>query len=779
MFYNLINHLESRLITQNMPGLNSRMLINSSTSSLKFKSLLLVFFSFLIVEAVSAQKILGFTDANAANQLNWEKQFDSQLSTKYMDNWMQFLSSHPHHVGSPQDKANAVYIADLFRQWGYNTEIESYYVLFPTPKTRLLELTGIKPFKAKLEEPTLKEDKTSGQKSEQLPTYNAYSSDGDVIAELVFVNHGVPSDYEELERMGIDVKGKIVIAKYGGSWRGIKPKVAHEHGAVGCIIYSDPQDDGFAKGDVYPEGAFRPKDGVQRGSVMDMPLYPGDPLTPGVAAVKDAKRLNRSESVTLMKIPVLPISWEDALPLLQSLGGRVVPESWRGGLPITYHIGPGKDKVHLKLQFNWDIKQLYNVIAKLPGSELADEWIIRGNHHDAWVYGATDPVSGIVTVMEEARAIGELVKKGFKLKRTLVYCAWDGEEPGILGSTEWTEDHAAELRKKAVLYLNTDANSRGYIGASGSQSLEPFFNEIADNVIDPETGVSIKERRYALTMVTADNSGRVKMAGNKYINLAALGAGSDWSGFLQFLGISSMNIGFGGEGEGGEYHSIYDSYDHFIKFTDPGFRYEIALAETAGRIILRMANADVLPFDVNSFYKTVAEYVADIKTLLDNSRTGTEQENKMIRDKLFDLAKDPTIIYMSPGMKDAVPYLNFSDLENAMERLKEAAEEFQKQYSSAILLPADKQNELNEILYRAERSLINENGLPKRPWFKHQIYAPGLYTGYGVKTLPGIREAIEQRSWIEAQSNIEIVSKTIETYTEQVHNALNIIRESL
>jgi N-acetylated-alpha-linked acidic dipeptidase len=739
------------------------------------KRLNLVIIFLLIVEAGNAQKIMGFTDTHAAYQIDWEKQFDALLSTKNMDTWMQFLSSHPHHVGSPQDKANAEYIANLFKQWGYQTEIASYYVLFPTPKTRSLELTGTRPFKAKLEEPTLKEDKTSGQKTEQLPSYNAYSADGDVTAELVFVNYGIPSDYDELERMGIDVKGKIVVAKYGGSWRGIKPKVAYEHGAVGCIIYSDPEEDGYAQGDVYPEGSFRPKAGVQRGSVMDMPVYPGDPLTPGVGATKDAKRLNRSEAVTIMKIPVLPISYEDALPLLQSLGGQVVPASWRGGLPITYHVGPSKDKVHLKLQFNWDIKQLYDVIAKLPGSELPDEWIIRGNHHDAWVNGAADPVSGTVSEMEEARAMGELVKKGFKLKRTLVYCAWDGEEPSLLGSTEWTEDHQAELRKKALFYLNTDAVSRGFISASGSHSLEPFFNEITNDVIDPQTGVSIKERKYALAMVTANKQERDILTGNKDIKLGALGAGSDWSGFLQFLGIASMNLGFGGEGEGGVYHSIYDSYDHFVKFTDPGFHYEVALAETAGRAMMRMANADVLPFDVNSFYKTVNGYVTELKALLENTRSETEQENKMISDKLFDIAQDPTKKYLSPKMKDEVPYLNFSNLENALAQLKIISEEFQKQYESAIQLPVDKQNELNEILYKAERSLINENGLPKRPWYKHQIYAPGYYTGYGVKTLPGIREAIEQRNWKEAQENIEIVSKTMEIYTQQVQHAMNII----
>ncbi|HBZ21338.1 MAG TPA: folate hydrolase, partial [Bacteroidales bacterium] len=603
-------------------------------------------------------------------------------------------------------------------------------------------------------------------------------ADGDVTAELVYVNRGIPSDYDELERMGIDVKGKIVIAKYGGSWRGIKPKVAEEHGAVGCIIYSDPEDDGYVQGDVYPEGAFRPKGGIQRGSVMDMPVYPGDPLTPGEGATKDAKRLKMNEAVTIMKIPVLPISYEDALPLLQSLGGQVVPASWRGGLPITYHVGPSKDKVHLKLQFNWDIKQLYDVIAKLPGSELPDEWIIHGNHHDAWVNGAGDPISGIVSELEEARAIGELVKKGFKLKRTLVFCAWDGEEPGLLGSTEWTEDHQAELREKAVFYLNTDANSRGFISASGSHSLETFFNEITNDVIDPQTGVSINERKYALTIVTADKQARTNLIGDKNIKLGALGAGSDWSGFLQFLGIASMNLGFGGEGGGGVYHSIYDSYDHFVKFTDPGFQYEVTLAETCGRIMMRMANADVLPFDINSFYKTVSEYVTELKALLDNTRTETEQENKMIGDKLFDYSKDPTKYFQSPKVRDAVPFLDFSKLENTMSQLKNTSEEFQNQYSRATQMPVDKQNELNEILYKTERSLLNEKGLPRRSWYKHQIYAPGYYTGYGVKTLPGIREAIEQRNWREAQENIEVISKTLEAYNQQVQLALNIIKEA-
>jgi N-acetylated-alpha-linked acidic dipeptidase len=742
--------------------------------------MIMKYFTFIIlfvclVAGVQAQKLMGYTEANAKAQLEWEKQFDAKLNTKNLDTWMQFLTSHPHHVGSPQDKANAEYMANLFRSWGYQTEIAEYYVLFPTPKTRSLELLGAKPYKAKLEEPALKEDKTSGQKAEQLPSYNAYSADGDVTAELVYVNRGIPADYDELERMGVSVKGKIVIAKYGGSWRGIKPKVAYEHGAVGCIIYSDPEDDGYAAGDVYPDGPFRPKDGVQRGSVMDMPVYPGDPLTPGIGATKNAKRLDRKDAVTIMKIPVLPVSYEDALPLLQSLSGAVVPASWRGALPITYHVGPSKDKVHLKLEFNWDIKPLYNVIAKLPGTELPDEWIIRGNHHDGWVNGAADPISGMVAELEEARAIAEMVKSGYKLKRTLVYCAWDGEEPSLLGSTEWAEDHQQELKQKAVLYVNTDGNSRGFIGVGGSHTLEPFFNEIADAVIDPQTGVTIKERKYASAMVNADKSARTKMLGNKNIKLSALGAGSDWSGFLQFLGIPSLNLGFGGEGSGGEYHSIYDSYDHFIKYKDPGFQYGVALAKTTGRTMMRMANADVLPVDFNSFYKTVNEYVSELKILLENSRSETEMENKLVQDKLYDLAKDPKKGFQSPKAKEIVPFLNFSNLENAMIELKAAADDFQKQYPNSTQLPIEKQKELNTILFHVERALINEKGLPRRSWYKHQVYAPGFYTGYGVKTLPGIREGIEERNWTEAQDNIEIVSKTISIYTKEIQKASGVI----
>jgi N-acetylated-alpha-linked acidic dipeptidase len=735
----------------------------------------LLLFFLLIPSVIFAQKIAGFSDADAVQQVRWERKFDSMLSNGNQDQWMKFMTSKPHHIGSPHGKANAEFMADLFKQWGYDTRVETFHVLFPSPKTRALELMGSKPFKAKLEELVLKEDRTSGVKTDMLPTYNAFSADGDVTAELVFVNRGIPADYEELERRGISVRGKIVIAKYGGSWRGIKPKVAAEKGAIGCLIYSDPADDGYVEGDVYPKGPYRPSFGAQRGSVMDMPIAPGDPLTPFIGATENAKRLDRSEAVTIMKIPVLPISYEDALPLLQSLQGPVVPNSWRGGLPITYHMGPSVDQVHLKLAFNWDIKPLYNVIATLKGSEFPDEWVIRGNHHDAWVFGAADPVSGMVSEMEEARVIGEMVKQGYKLKRSLVYCAWDGEEPALLGSTEWVEYHQDELKKKAVAYVNSDGNSRGFVFVGGTHGFEPFFNEIAGEVKDPQTGVSIKQRSYARQMSQASSSNRAKMMGKPNIRMSALGAGSDYSPFLQYLGISSFNIGFGGEGSGGEYHSIYDSYDHFTRFKDPGFVYGSALASTAGRVMMRMANADVIPMNFTSFYTTVNEYVAEIKSMADEMRTDAELEQKMAKEKLFELAADPTLKVAPPILRSEVPYFDFSALENSLVELRGKADEFQSLSTAAMSLSADKKKKLNEILYMAERSLVREEGLPRRKWWKHQIYAPGFYTGYGVKTIPGVRESIEERQWKDAQENIDIVAETIKNYTERIGEAIKII----
>lgn len=729
----------------------------------------------VFAQTVSNEKpLMGFSAENSVKQRALEAKFDSYLKADNLRMWMKRLSARPHHVGSPYGKENAEFIAAQIRSWGFDTKIEQFDVLFPTPKTRVLEMTAPEKFTAKLEEPDLTEDATSNQKDEQLPTYNAYSADGDVTGDLVFVNYGVPDDYEELERRGIDVKGKIVIAKYGGSWRGIKPKVAAEHGAIGCIIYSDPRNDGYFQGDVYPKGAWRRENGVQRGSVADMPVFPGDPLTPGVGAIKDAKRLDRKDAPTLMKIPVLPISYSDALPLLKNMGGAVAPEDWRGALPITYHLG-GNDsvKVHLKLEFNWDIKPIYNVIGKIQGSERPDEWIMRGNHHDAWVNGADDPISGMVAEMEEARAIGELLKTGWRPKRTIVYAAWDGEEPGLLGSTEWVETHADELKNNLAVYINTDSNGRGFLGIGGSHTLEKFINEVAKEVPDPQVKMSVWERRRAAQIVNGSPATRKEAMSRSDLRISALGSGSDYTPFLQHLGIASLNMGFGGEDGGGSYHSIYDSFDHYTRFGDFDFAYGVALAKICGRAVLRLADADTLPFEFTNFADTINNYSNEVIKLADSMREETTAINQMIENGMLKAVQNPKENYVMPKPKAEVPFLNFAPLQNAVAKLQESAKNFQIASKGKNLSVAQQKN-LDDILMKTERFLLSNKGLPRRDWFKHQIYAPGFYTGYGVKTLPGIREAIEQRNWKEAEEQIEVAAKTIESFAAEIDRAAKV-----
>lgn len=706
------------------------------------------------------QKITGFSAASAAQELRYEKQFDQSLSAKRIGENVKQLSAYPHHLGSPGSKAVAEAILAKFKSFGLDAQIETYQVLFPTPKTRVLEMTGPTPYTAVLKEPALPEDATSGQEG-QLPTYNAWSADGDVNGQLVFVNYGLPEDYDRLQKLGIDVKGKIVIAKYGRSWRGIKPKVAYEHGAIGCIIYSDPKDDGYVQGDVYPKGAYKSEYGVQRGSVMDMVIYPGDPLTPGVGATKDAKRLQRTEATTILKIPVLPISYHDAQPLLAALDGPVAPAEWRGGLPITYHVGPGKATVHLKLEFNWSMVPAYDVIARIKGSKYPDEWVLRGNHHDAWVNGASDPISGQAAMLDEAKAMADLMKTGWKPKRTIVYCAWDGEEPGLLGSTEYAEDHAKELQQKAVVYINSDNNGRGFLGAGGSHSLETFMTEIEQSVTDPQTNVSVYERNKARELVnSATSKARKDISTRQNARLGALGSGSDYTSFLQHLGIPSLNLEFGGEDGGGEYHSIYDSYDDYTRFKDPGFAYCNALASVAGRATLRMANAEVLPFDFRTLYATLDRYGKEVMDLADQMRETTASANQLIKANDFALASDPTEHLPQPEIKSEVPAIDFGPLKAALEALKQSTDQLGTAWDRAAQTGKD-QDKLNQMLFHAEQQLLTVDGLPRRPWFKHSIYAPGFYTGYGVKTLPGIREAIEERNWTEAQNQIAVTSKTI------------------
>ena len=708
--------------------------------------------------------LLGFSADASRAELERESAFARQISKAELRNWLEHLAARPHHVGSEWGRANAEWMRDLFAGWGYEARIETFEVLFPTPKVRLLEMVAPTRFRARLDEGSLAEDPTSGQKKEQLPGYNAYSVDGDVEGELVYVNYGLPADYEELAQHGIDVRGKIVLARYGGSWRGIKPKVAAERGAIGCLIYSDPSGDGYTQGDVWPKGGWRSRESVQRGSVADMPLYSGDPLTPGVGATKEAVRLPLGEAKTLTRVPVLPISYGDAEPLLRALAGPMTPESWRGALPFPYRFGPGPARVHLKLAFDWSLKPVHDVIAVLPGAELPDEWIVRGNHHDAWVNGASDPVSGMVSLLAEAKAIGTLAKDGFRPRRTLVYAAWDGEEAGLLGSTEWAEKHAAELGEKAVAYLNTDSVSRGLLGAGGSQSLERLFNEVGRAVVDPERGVSVLDRARAAAIAQGDEKTRARLRSRDDLRLEALGSGSDFTPFLQHLGIAALNVGFGGEEQYGQYHSIYDSIAHFERFGDPGFDYVAKSAEVNGRLTLRLSQADVLPLTLDRTAEGIGEYATELRELTATLRKESEERERLLAEGSLQLAADPQQTFVAPKALDRVPFLEFAPLENAVTLLGKAAEAFEKARSAAFErgLDAATRTELNDFLRTFERRLTSESGLPGRPWYRHQVDAPGQYTGYGAKTLPAIREAIEQRHWDEANIQIRQVARLLD-----------------
>ncbi|MGH9685252.1 MAG: M28 family metallopeptidase [Candidatus Acidiferrales bacterium] len=734
--------------------------------------LLAVFF--LFSTGADEAPLQGFTHENSVTERQWETKFAAIPSPANERAYMQRLSAHPHNVGTVYDKANAEWILSKFKEWGWDAHIETFSVLFPTPKERLVEMVEPTQFKAKLQEPPVAVDPTSNQQSEQLPTYNAYSIDGDVTAPLVFVNHGVPEDYDRLARLGVSVKGAIVIVKYGGSWRGVKPKVAAEHGAVGCLIYSDPGDDGYTVDDVFPKGPMRPREGVQRGSVMDFPTYsPGDPLTPGIGATADAKRLPIKDAPGITKIPVLPLSYGDAQPLLAALAGPMAPKEWRGSLAISYHVGAGPAKVHLIVKSNWDLKPIYDVIAKIPGSTNPDEWVIRGNHHDGWVNGAEDPISGQVALLEEARGLGELLKQGWRPKRTIIYCAWDGEEPGLLGSTEWGEEHDKELKAHAVAYINTDGSDRGYLFLQGSQSLRHFMNGVASDVEDPETKLSVGQRLRFREIEQAKTADDRKEARQRVdLPMGALGSGSDYTVFLDHLGIASMNLGYGGEGDSGIYHSIYDDFYWYTHFGDTNFVYERALSQTIGMAAMRLADADLLPFEFTDLADTIDRYRKDLKKLADKERNDAIERNTEIEEGLFSATNDPVHPTVAPPHEDVPPYLNFAPLDNSTGALQQGAKRYQLELRKAWNdgLPAATLQDLNQKLMESEHRLTTEEGLLRRPWYKQMIDAPGVYSGYGAKTIPGVREAIEQKHWDEANSEIVRVAKVLDKETALINS---------
>jgi N-acetylated-alpha-linked acidic dipeptidase len=705
----------------------------------------------LVPVALAAQQpapIHGFPTGALAAQRRLEATARAVPSRDTLRALVRKYAAVPHEAGTERSHHVAEQILARFRALGFDAHIEQFEALMPRPVTRTLELVAPERFVATLKEPALPEDPTSSQ-ADQLPTFNAYAADGDVTAELVYVNYGRPEDYRVLDSLGISVAGKIVIARYGGSWRGIKPKVAAERGAVGCIIYSDPRDDGYFVDDVYPTGPMRPAGGVQRGSVMDMPLYPGDPLSPGWASVPGGHVLSRAEAKSLVTIPVLPIGYGDALPLLRAMRGPVAPEPWRGALPITYHLGPGAARVHLAVSFEWKSRPLYDVIATVRGAVWPDQWVIYGNHHDAWVNGAQDPVSGQAALEETARAIAVLLKTGWRPARTIVFAAWDGEEWGLLGSTEWAEAHADELRTRAVVYYNSDTNNAGWINADGSHALERFVTEVARDVTDPLSGSSVLDASLAHARTRRNPK---DTSSDTTFTLDALGSGSDYTVFLDHLGIPSTNISYGGASRSGIYHSIYDSYTFYERFLDTGYVYEVTEAQTMATAVLRMAEAPVLPFEFRAPARTYHTYA----------------------DEIAKLAAD----------NDTTKGLDLDAVRMALDGLDSAAAAYERA-EAAIAGATDLDRhrralgEVNHLLAVSEQALADTTGLPRRPWFRHLVYAPGFYTGYGVKTMPGIREAVELRRPDEAQAEAARLAVALANYAGVVRRAADALTAAL
>ena len=721
-----------------------------------------------------------------ASQAAIEKAFDAAIRTSDQRDWNKLMASEPNHVGSPHDKWNAEWELAQFKSFGWDAHIETFEVLYPTPLSETVEMLGDKPFKATLQEEPIPGDTSATAKDPALPAYLAYQGDGDVTAPLVYVNYGMPDDYKALQRMGISVKGKIVIARYGNGWRGLKPLLAQTHGAIGCIIYSDPADDGYGTDATYPDGPQRPPQGIQRGSVEDMSIFNGDPLTPNVGATKDAKRLTRETSPVILKIPALPISYADAQAMLKTMRGNVAPEGWRGALPITYRVGPSSEKVHLAVKSDWSLKTVYDVIATIKGREFPDQWIIRGNHHDGWVEGASDPLAGQVALLSEAKAIGGLLKTGWRPKRTIIYASWDGEEPGLLGSTEWAETHAAEIKAHAVLYINTDSNARGELYVGGNHDLEHFVNGVAEDVTDPETKVSVAKRRRAKIRVDAldpgakpeDKDGAKIAADPKQdMPIEALGSGSDYSVFLEHLGVASLALGYGGEGESdGVYHSRYDTFEHHSKFVDPGFIYGAVLSKTTGRLVLRAANSDLPLQRATNFADTVGRYLKEIQKLEKDKRKAARIQNKMLADNAFALADDPTKTHGNPKALKPVPPIDLKPLVQAVARLKTSAKTYDDAFAGkAAHLPPAARAHLMALMQTIDQTLADNTGLPGRPWYKNLVYAPGRFTGYGVKTLPGVREGIEEEHWGDASKYARLTAAALNAYSARLDQATAVL----
>ena len=677
--------------------------------------------------------ISGFRDQGAEQEV--EKLFLATPDPKLAEEHLRILTQAPHIAGSPEDKATAEYVAKKFREAGLDTEIAEYKVWMNYPAEISVDLTA--PAGVEMHGPQREHvDGDPFQDDPRIVTaYNGMSPSGDAEAEVVYANYGSPEDFDKLKRLNVDVRGKIVIVRYGENFRGVKAFVAQERGAAGVIIYSDPKDDGYYRGDAYPKGPWRPASGVQRGSIGYMFEFPGDPTTPGVASTPDlpeSKRVPPAQSDQLPRIPVTPISYADASPILEHLGGPPSPREWQGALPFTYHVGPGPAAVRMHLKQDYQLRTIWDVVGKVQGTAFPDEWVVAGNHRDAWVYGAVDPNSGTVAMLEAVHGLGALLKSGWKPKRTIVFGSWDAEEEGLIGSTEWGEEHAQELGSAAA-YFNVDVAVSGpKFGASGVPSLKQFIREIAKAVPSPQGGTVYDGWEKASQpnqpgfhpQETSTSTYRPPAAQVRSdVPVGDLGSGSDYTVFLQHLGVPSTDIG--STGDYGVYHSVFDNFAWFKKFGDPDFRYEQQMARVFGLEVIRMANADVLPYDYEDYGKEILVYLDGAKT--------------KAKDRFGDQAPD------------------FSAAVEGARRLEQAgARMLQKQRK----LPGTA-GRMNAKLRKAERALLIPEGLPKRPWFHHAIYAPGQYTGYAAVVIPGVNEAIDRGDLRQIEEQIAALAAAL------------------
>ena len=700
-------------------------------------TLSLVAHLFLASPAALAQTTLdGFSAERSQTERRWEEQFRAVPKPDSAREHLRILTREPHIAGTKEDYATAIYVRDQLRGYGIAAELKEYEVWLNYPNSpSIVELITTRRQRLNIQEPVVTADPTSSHPN-ITPLFNGYSANGDVTAPVVYANYGLPNDYDDLKKAGVDVKGKIVIVRYGNSFRGVKAKVAEDHGAIGCIIYSDPADDGYMQGDIFPKGPWRPGESGQRGSVQYLFDYPGDPLTPGRPAIPGVDRLKPEEATDLTRIPVQPISYDAAKAILSGLTGPVRPRGFQGGLPFAYHLG-GTDDVKLRLKTDMDYKsrKIWDVIARIDGNEEKDRWIILGNHRDAWVFGAVDPNSGTSTMLEVGRGLGALLKQGWKPKRTIILGSWDAEEYGLIGSTEWAEELATELKEKAVAYLNLDVAVSGpHFSASSVPSLWKLIYGALMEVKDPKTGKTVYQQWQ-------DRAREGRPEGDPTVAVARigpLGSGSDYTPFLQHLGIPSTDMGFGGDY--GVYHSSYDSFYWMDKFGDPGFVYHVAAAQVWGTMALRLAEADGLPFDYTDYAKQIRDYFAETAFLARRRNLSSSFDEKSMTEALDDFAKEA----------DRVSKLRQS-----------AVRDSNREQLSRI----------NDALMQTERQFIDAKGLRGRAWYKHQIYAPGFYTGYAAQPLTDFRQAIDDRNGANAKESLERIVQAIKRATNTLKQA--------